>query len=34
MEKRPHWFLEMLGVHEDYQRQGLGAKLIKWGTDQ
>lgn len=26
--------LEMLGVHEDYQKHGIGAKLIKWGTDQ
>ncbi|KAK3110834.1 hypothetical protein LTR53_014471 [Teratosphaeriaceae sp. CCFEE 6253] len=34
MEKRPHWFLEMLGVHEDYQKHGIGATLIKWGTDQ
>ena len=24
----------MLGVHEDYQRQGIAAALIKWGTDQ
>ncbi len=22
MGKRPHWMLEMLGVHEDYQGQG------------
>ena len=26
--------LELLGVHEDYQRQGIAASLIKWGTDQ
>jgi len=24
----------MLGVHEDYQKHGIGASLIKWGTDQ
>lgn len=24
----------MLGVREEYQRQGIGATLIKWGTDQ
>lgn len=24
----------MLGVHEDYQRQGIAASLIRWGTDQ
>lgn len=26
--------LEMLGTHEDYQRNGIAASLIKWGTDQ
>lgn len=26
--------LDLLGVHESYQRQGIGASLIKWGTDQ
>lgn len=26
--------LELLGVHEDYQKHGIGASLIKWGTDQ
>ncbi|KAK4574194.1 hypothetical protein LTR86_001955 [Recurvomyces mirabilis] len=34
LDKRPHWFLEMLGVHEDYQKHGIGAVLIKYGTDQ
>ncbi|KAK4539235.1 hypothetical protein LTR36_000863 [Oleoguttula mirabilis] len=34
MGKRPHWFLEMLGVHDGYQKRGIGARLIKWGTDQ
>lgn len=24
----------MLGVHEDYQKHGIGARLIKWATDQ
>ena len=24
----------MLGTHEDYQKQGIAASLIKWGTDQ
>ena len=24
----------MLGVHEDYQKHGIAASLIKWGTDQ
>jgi GNAT superfamily N-acetyltransferase len=26
--------LEMLATHEDYQRRGIAASLIKWGTDQ
>jgi len=26
--------LEMLGVHEDYQKHGIGAVMIKYGTDQ
>jgi GNAT superfamily N-acetyltransferase len=34
MGKRPHWFLEMLGVHDDWQKKGIAATLIKWGTDQ
>ncbi|KAL1311863.1 hypothetical protein AAFC00_001935 [Neodothiora populina] len=33
MGKRPHWMLEMLGTHEDYQRHGLGSALVKWGCD-
>lgn len=24
----------MLGVREDYQRQGIADALIRWGTDQ
>lgn len=24
----------MLGVREEYQNYGIGATLIKWGTDQ
>ncbi|KJX99351.1 hypothetical protein TI39_contig362g00002 [Zymoseptoria brevis] len=34
MGQRPHWFLEILGVHKDYQGKGVGASLLKWGTDQ
>lgn len=26
--------LDMLGVHEDYQRQGIAGAFILWGTDQ
>lgn len=28
------WLLANLVVHEDYQRQGIGALLLKWGLDQ
>ncbi|SMQ47185.1 unnamed protein product [Zymoseptoria tritici ST99CH_3D7] len=34
MGERSHWFLEILGVHEDYQGKGVGASQLKWGTDQ
>ncbi|KAF3769709.1 acyl-CoA N-acyltransferase [Cryphonectria parasitica EP155] len=34
MEKRPHWFLDLLGVHGDYQRKGIAGMLISWGTEQ
>lgn len=26
--------LDMLGVHEDYERQGIAWSLILWGTRQ
>lgn len=26
--------LELLGTHDDYQRNGLGSELIHWGTKQ
>ena len=29
-----HQVLEMLGVHEDYHKQGIAARLMKYGTDQ
>jgi GNAT superfamily N-acetyltransferase len=28
------WLLENLTTHADYQRRGIGARLIKWGLDQ
>ncbi len=28
------WYLENLVVHTDYQRRGVGARLVKWGLDQ
>ncbi|KAK4988218.1 hypothetical protein LTR66_007375 [Elasticomyces elasticus] len=34
MGSRPHWFLELLGTDPEYQRQGLGALLVKWGCDR
>ena len=30
----PFPVLELLGVDEDYRKQGIGASMIKWGTDQ
>jgi len=26
--------LELIGVHEDYQRRGIAGALIRWATDQ
>ncbi|KAF3019884.1 hypothetical protein E8E15_001008 [Penicillium rubens] len=31
MGERPHYYLDMLGVHDSYQGKGLGSKLLKWG---
>ncbi|OQE36980.1 hypothetical protein PENCOP_c011G02907 [Penicillium coprophilum] len=31
MGDRPHYYLDMLGVHPSYQGKGLGSKLLKWG---
>ncbi|KAE8153651.1 acyl-CoA N-acyltransferase [Aspergillus avenaceus] len=28
------WFLSTLAVHPDYQRQGIGRKLVEWGLGQ
>jgi len=28
------WYLETLAVHPDYQNQGIGRALVKWGLDQ
>lgn len=28
------WYLETLAVHPDYQNQGYGRALVKWGLDQ
>ncbi|KAJ5404299.1 hypothetical protein N7509_004170 [Penicillium cosmopolitanum] len=31
MDGRPHYYLEILGVHPSYQGRGLASKLLKWG---
>ncbi|CAG7970378.1 unnamed protein product [Penicillium salamii] len=31
MEKRPHYYLNMLGVHPSQQGRGLASKLLRWG---
>ncbi|KAJ5708547.1 hypothetical protein N7488_008348 [Penicillium malachiteum] len=31
MGDRPHYYLEMLGVHPSHQGRGLASKLLKWG---
>jgi GNAT superfamily N-acetyltransferase len=28
------WLLANLVTHKDYQRRGIGARLVKWGLDQ
>ncbi|RDW58583.1 hypothetical protein BP6252_13059 [Coleophoma cylindrospora] len=33
MQKRPHYFLEVLGTHEDYRKVGLGSQHLRWGCD-
>ncbi|KAJ5455595.1 uncharacterized protein N7458_003859 [Penicillium daleae] len=31
MKERPHYYLEILGVHPSYQGRGLASKLLRWG---
>lgn len=31
MEKRPHWFLQMLGTETGYQQKGIGKCFVEWG---
>ncbi|KAF3391625.1 hypothetical protein F1880_007762 [Penicillium rolfsii] len=31
MKGKPHYFLDLLGVHPSYQGRGLGSKLLRWG---
>lgn len=33
-EREDSWYLEVLGVHPDYQGRGIGNKLVQWGLDQ
>lgn len=28
------WYLEILGVHPDFQGRGIGKTLVQWGLDQ
>lgn len=28
------WLLANVVVHKDYQRRGIGARLVRWGLDQ
>lgn len=32
--RQQNWFLEMLATHPDFQGQGIGKKLVKWGIDE
>ena len=29
-----HWYLQMVGTHPDWQRQGIGSQLIQQGIDR
>ncbi len=29
-----HWYLQMVGTHPDWQRQGIGSRLIRDGIDR
>jgi len=28
------WYLKILAIHPDYQRRGVGAKLLNWGLER
>ncbi|RMZ89220.1 hypothetical protein DV736_g3557, partial [Chaetothyriales sp. CBS 134916] len=32
--RRSHWELSMLGVDPEFQRQGVGTELVKWGVQR
>lgn len=34
MEKRPHWFLQLLGTETEYQRMGIGRCFVNWGVEK
>ncbi|KAJ5781199.1 Acyl-CoA N-acyltransferase [Penicillium paradoxum] len=34
MGERPHYYLDMLGVHPAYNGKGLGTRLLKWGIER
>lgn len=33
-EREESWYLEVLGVHPDYQGRGIGRELVQWGLDR
>lgn len=33
-DREESWYLEVLGVHPDYQGRGIGNNLVQWGLDQ
>ncbi|KAJ5818826.1 hypothetical protein N7474_004417 [Penicillium riverlandense] len=34
MGERPHYYLDLLGVHPAYQGKGLATKLLEWGISR
>ncbi|KAJ5900014.1 Acyl-CoA N-acyltransferase [Penicillium taxi] len=34
MGNRPHFYLDILGVHPSYQGRGLAGKLLRWGLER
>jgi GNAT superfamily N-acetyltransferase len=34
MGDRPHWYLNTLGVHKDWQYKGAGSMILSWGIER